>query len=209
MQGNKVYVAGTFNSPQATFGTTTLTNSPLIISGGSSNAYHREVFVTKLLDAGSTSSFVWAQQAGGAGADFATPIAISGANVYVGGAVGPPASFSSQVITTPVGGPVSFLASLADPTLLATTPALSGSAFTLAPNPAHASTTVQLPALPGTATATLTLRDALGRAVRSAIVALPAAGLRHELSLAGLPAGIYALQVQAGTAAATRRLVVE
>ena len=45
--------------------------------------------------------------------------------------------------------------------------------------------------------------------MRSATVALPAAGLRHELSLAGLPAGIYALQVQAGAATATRRLVVE
>ena len=208
VQGNKVYVAGTFNSPQAAFGTTTLTNFPLI-SGGSSNAYHREVFVTKLLDAGSTSSFAWTQQAGGTGDDFAASIAISGANVYVGGAVGPPASFSSQVITTPIGGPVSFLASLADPTLLATTPALSGSAFTIAPNPARASTTVQLPTLPGTATATLTLLDALGRTVRSATVALPAAGLRHELSLADLPAGIYALQVQAGAATATRRLVVE
>ena len=208
VQGNKVYVAGTFNSPQATFGTTTLTNSPLS-SGGSSNAYRREVFVTKLLDAGSTSSFAWAQQAGGTGADFATSIAISGANVYVGGAVGPPASFSSQVIAAPVGGPVPFFASLTDPTLLATTPALSSSAFTLAPNPAHASTTVQLPALPGTATATFTLFDALGRTLRSATVALPAAGLRHELSLAGLPAGIYALQVQAGAATTTRRLVVE
>ena len=201
-----MYVAGTFNGPQATFGTTTLTNFPLS-SGGSSNAYRREVFVTKLLDAGSTSSFAWAQQAGGTGADFATSIAISGANVYVGGAVGPPASFISQVIAAPVGGPVPFFASLTDPTLLATTPTLSGSAFTLAPNPAHAAITVQLPALLGTAT--LTLFDALGRTLRSATVALPAAGLRHELGLAGLPAGIYALQVQAGAATATRRLVVE
>ena len=80
--------------------------------------------------------------------------------MYVGGAVGPPASFSSQVIAAPVGGLVPFLASLTDPTLLATTPALSGSAFTLTPNPGHASTTVQLPALPGTATATLALLDA-------------------------------------------------
>ena len=78
-----------------------------------------------------------------------------------------------------------------------------------APNPARAATTVVLPALPGAATATLTLRDALGRALRTSTVALPAAGLRHEFNLANVPAGLYVLQVQAGAVTATRRLVVE
>jgi hypothetical protein len=40
-------------------------------------------------------------------------------------------------------------------------------------------------------------------------VVLPPAGLRHAFDLTSLPAGIYALQVQAGAATATRRLVVE
>lgn len=79
----------------------------------------------------------------------------------------------------------------------------------LAPNPAHATATVQMPAVPGASAATLTLRDALGRAVRAATVALPATGPRHTLDLAGLPAGLYALQVQVGAARATHRLVVE
>ena len=118
-------------------------------------------------------------------------------------------TFGNLSVMTPTNTPAAFLAFLTDATLTATTPALSGSAFTLAPNPARASTIVQLPALPGTATATLTLLDALGRAVRTTTVALPPAGLRYELSLAGLPPGLYALRVQAGTDRATRRLVVE
>ena len=103
-----------------------------------------------------------------------------------------------------------FLASFTDAGGLATAPAagpLAGSR--LYPNPAHATATVALPAVAGAATATLTLRDALGRAVRTATTALPAAGQRYELGLAGLTAGLYVLQVQAGEARATHRLVVE
>lgn len=96
-----------------------------------------------------------------------------------------------------------------DPTLTVTTAAQGTLSFSLAPNPARTATTVQLPAQPGTLTATLTLRDALGRAVRTATVALPPAGLRHELDLTGLAPGLYAVQVRAGAAVATRRLVVE
>lgn len=58
---------------------------------------------------------------------------------------------------------------------MATTPAdepLASSHFY--PNPAHATATVQLPAVPGASVATLTLCDALGRAVRTTAVALPA-----------------------------------
>ena len=109
----------------------------------------------------------------------------------------------------PNGYFIRYRASLAHATLTATTPPLSGLAFTLAPNPARTSTTVQLSALPGAASATLTLVDALDRVVRTATVALPPASLRHELSITGLASGLYALQVRAGAAMATRRLVVE
>ncbi|QIX60289.1 T9SS type A sorting domain-containing protein [Hymenobacter sp. BT18] len=73
------------------------------------------------------------------------------------------------------------------------------------PNPAHGQATVLLSA--GSKAATLTLHDALGRAVRSA--KLPAGGGAAPVSLTGLPAGVYLLQVQAGAEQATRRLVVE
>ncbi|GAA4346292.1 FG-GAP-like repeat-containing protein [Hymenobacter saemangeumensis] len=90
-----------------------------------------------------------------------------------------------------------------------TSAATLAQALHLLPNPAHAATTVALAPMPGATHATLTLRDALGRTVSRETVALPATGLRHELRLLGLAAGLYALQVQAGEIQATRRLVVE
>ena len=196
-----VAVAGYFDSAPATFGPITLANY-----GGNGSA---DIFVTRLTDNGTAGTFVWAQRAGGVRDDQGFALALSGPTLYVAGNVSPQAIFAPLTINTPVAVRIPLLASLTDPTLLATTAALRGAAFTLAPNPARSATTVTLPALPGTASATLTLRDALGRAVRTATVALPPAGLRHEVDLTNLPAGIYALQVQAGAATATRRLVVE
>lgn len=61
----------------------------------------------------------------------------------------------------------------------------------------------------GTPTATPTLLDVLGRAVRTAVVPLPPTGLRHEFSLVGLAPGFYALQVRAGATSATGQLLIE
>ena len=80
-------------------------------------------------------------------------------------------------------------------------------ALAVYPNPATGGTaTVAVPALAGAATATLTLRDALGHLVRTQTV--PTGG-PARLSVAGLAAGVYALRVQAGAASAVRKLVVE
>jgi hypothetical protein len=76
VSGTSVYVAGYFGQPTASFGTTTLTS----VSTG-----FRDAFVAKLTDAGSTGSFAWAQQAGGAGSDVAQVLAVSGTSVYVAG----------------------------------------------------------------------------------------------------------------------------
>jgi len=200
--GTGVYVAGAFDSPTATFGTSVLTNVGSVTF---------DVFVARLADAGATSSFAWAQRAGGANDDYAVALSISGQQLLVAGSATPPASFGSFAITGPSGSleRTAFLASLTDPTLTATAAAQGPLSFSLAPNPARTAITVQLPAQPGTPTATLTLRDALGRAVRTATVALPPAGLRHELDLTGLAPGLYAVQVRAGAVVATRRLVVE
>jgi hypothetical protein len=81
--------------------------------------------------------------------------------------------------------------------------------FSIYPNPARARTAIRFAAIPGITQATLSLYDALGRIARAEQVSLPAAGLRHELSLAGLAPGVYALRVQAGATNAVRRLVVE
>ena len=174
-------------------------------------------FVAQLTEEAGTGTFTWAQTIVGLPGGPATVLTLSGADLYVGGMIssfaGAPASFGTLNVPS-TGGPVAFLASLptqdfTSVTLTPTTPARPGLAFTLAPNPARATTAVQLPAVPGATTATLTLLDALGRTVRVRTAALPAAGRRYELELAGLPAGVYALQVAAGAAIATRRLVVD
>ena len=185
VSGTGVYIAGNFNSPTAVFGTATLTNTNSIGAD--------DVFVAKLMDVGITSSFAWAQRAGGTGNDVATALTLSGTSVYVAG------DFNSS---TAVFGPITlsnlnsrpitvgFLASLTDPTLTATTaPDGPRAPAALYPNPAGRTATLRLPA--GTAPAPLTLTDALGRAVRH----YPApAGAEAVLDLGGLPAGLYLLR---------------
>lgn len=74
VNGTSVYVAGNFSSSTAAFGLSTLTN------GGQT-----DLFVAKLTDAGNTSSFAWAQRAGGSTNENATALAVNGASVYVAG----------------------------------------------------------------------------------------------------------------------------
>lgn len=203
VNGTAVYVTGLYGIPSARFGSILLTNN-------STGSFAYDVFVARLTDAGTTAAFDWVQRAGGTRTDKAYAVAVSGSSVYVGGIVTSPASFGNQTITSHAVTSIGFLAALTDPTLTAATTAAQRTLpFTLAPNPARAATTVTLPAQPGTPTATLTLLDALGRTLRTSTVALPPAGLHHELDLSGLPAGVYAVQVQAGAATATRRLLVE
>ena len=194
--GTSVFMAGTFGGTM-TFGSTTLS------TGGSGV---RSVFLCKLADAGTTSRFDWAQSATAPGVG---ELLLLGGKIYVAGSFYNTAAFGNANVTAPTNAPAAYLASLTDATLTATAPALAGAAFTVAPNPAHGTATVQLPALPGTASATLTLLDAVGRVVRSTTWLLPPTGLRHELSMAGLAPGLYALQVRAGKATATRKVVVE
>ncbi|OGX86286.1 hypothetical protein BEN47_01665 [Hymenobacter lapidarius] len=203
LSGPSVYLVGRFNSETASFGNTALTNLGY-------NGVNPDIFVTKLTDAGSAGTFVWAQQAGGAFSDIATSVALSTTNLYVTGAVNPPARFGSQNITgLSTTATVAYLASFSTITgLSALSPALPDG-LAVFPNPSHTSVTVQLPPIVGAARATLTVLDALGRAVHTQTVALPASERQLELNLAGFRAGLYAVQVSAGGKAATCRLVVE
>jgi len=203
VQGSAVYATGTFFSAAATFGATTLANANASATTG-------DVFVAQLTDAGTTGGMVWAQRAGGPGTDVAPGLALSGTQVYVGGTVIPAASFGSYPLVTPVGGQVAYLASLTDATALAAPAAQPlANALVLAPNPAHSTTFVQLPAGLGASPATLTLLDALGRVVRTRTVALPAGTTTTDLDVAGLAPGVYALRVASGERLGTARLVVE
>jgi hypothetical protein len=190
VNGTNVYVAGFFNGHTVTFGTTTLSFSAAT-----------DVFVAKLADAGSTGSFVWAQQAGGASFDGAEALAISGTSVYVAGYfTSPTASFGNIALSSPNPAYTSFLATLTDAAPTATVAGWGLPPAQLYPNPAHSTATLRLPA--GAATAPLILTDALGRAVRH----YPApAGTEAALDLQSLPVGLYLLR---GVGPA-QRLVVE
>ena len=78
VNGPNVYVVGDFTSKQADFGSFTLT------SPGNGT---KVLCVAKLLDAGSTGRFTWAQQVAGTtgGEVWGQALAVSGANLYVAG----------------------------------------------------------------------------------------------------------------------------
>ena len=200
VRGTRVYLAGGYGYPNATFGATTLTNR------GTTTA--NDIFVARLTDGGASAAYEWAQSAGGVTGESAFCLALSGGQVVAAGGAASLGTFGPFAVPASTAA-VAFAAAITDGALLATTAAQGRFSFALAPNPARSSTLVQLPAVPGAATATLCLTDALGRTLRTETVALPAAGLRHELSLAGLAPGLYAVQVQAGGTSAAQRLVVE
>lgn len=82
VQGNSLYVTGSFERADARFGSTTLFN-----------AGRNDVFVAKLLDAGPTGSFVWAQSSGNSGSDLAAGLVVQGTSLYIIG------SFTSSTLS--------------------------------------------------------------------------------------------------------------
>ncbi|MDB5269481.1 MAG: hypothetical protein JWP58_2521 [Hymenobacter sp.] len=198
--GPNVCVVGEFASRTAAFGPATLAIT-------SPTAFGTDLFVSKLTDAGATGRFAWTQQAGGPNHTLGHAIALApGGVVYVGSGVQPPAAFGAWPVGGLTGTTVVALSSLTDATLTATATATGLASLSLFPSPAHGTATVQLPAVPGAAPATLTVLDALGRPVRTLSTPTNA---RAVLDLTGLAPGLYAVRVQAGGSTATRRLVVE
>jgi hypothetical protein len=117
VDGPKVYLAGYVSSASAGFGSTTLLNA------GVDNS---DLFVAKLTDAGASASFNWAQHAGGSNYDIATSLTLLGADVYTTGYIVPAATFGNQLLSSPTGTRVAYLASLRDavPSLASVTPAI-------------------------------------------------------------------------------------
>jgi hypothetical protein len=197
--GNSVFVLGSFYNTTQAFGTTPLTSAGSL-----------DIFVTKLTDAGTTASATWAQRAGGAGIDQGYALALANGTVYAAGVVAPVASFSTQVIGSASGSNVGFLATLPDATALAAAPAAAPLAgLSVYPSPTHGAATVQLPTGLAAGPATLTLFDALGRAVRTRTTTVAAGSQQAPFDVAGLTPGVYALRVAVGERLGTARLVVE
>lgn len=92
--------------------------------------------------------------------------------------------------------------------VLATAPASLTQQVSVYPNPARNLVSVELPATLGRQALTATLVDAMGRAVRTS--ALPAQGAAtHNISLNGLAAGVYSLQMRTDAGLVVKRLVIE
>ncbi|MBF9238715.1 T9SS type A sorting domain-containing protein [Hymenobacter sp. BT683] len=202
ISGDNVYVAGTLTSATSDFDGTTLTNPAF----GTPNP--NALFVAKTQGAG-TATFSWAKGVSGLGYSTVIGLAVNGNRVFLTGEASKTVTFGSLAFAGPANGSVGFVASFVDQTITAAVPSAVLQRIALFPNPAHGRATVQFPALAGASTATLTVLDALGRSVRTQTATPSITGLRHELDLTGLPAGIYAVQVEAGGITTTQRLVVE
>ena len=189
--GSSVYVAGVLGGA-VSFGGTTL---PSPAQAG--------LFVARLTDTGVAGSYNWAVPASAYFSAYSHSLAVSGNTVYLAGMLAGPVVFGGHTLPAS-GGPVAYLASLAEGEALASTAPNTLPGLEMAPNPATGTTMVRVPSA---TPATLTVRDELGRAVRT-YAAIPG-GASYPLNLAGLVPGVYLLEVQAGSAQATRRLVVE
>ena len=136
--------------------------------------------------------------------------------VAVPGATGPTytvATVSQQgtytVVVTSAAGCVSPPSAGQSVVITASAQAAASLPLQFYPNPAHTTATVQLPAVSGATSATLTVTDALGRVVQTRTVSLSATGTRVELDLTNVASGVYLLHVHAGSASTVKRFAVE
>lgn len=196
-----VYLAGSFRGRTATFGSTTLTNADA--SGNTS-----DIFVTQLIDAGSTAAFGWATQAGGPFTDECKALAANGATLYAAGYASGTVSFGNQVLTSITGTSSGFLGVLAA-SPLATSRLAWPEPVTAYPNPARGTTTIRIPAIAGATHATVTLSDGLGRTLYTRQTLLTGRGATVAVPLQQLAAGLYQVRVQAGQHGTNLTLAVE
>jgi hypothetical protein len=199
VKGSAVYVAGEFDSDHLMWGSTVLTNNNPVSNYNSSGPVNTDWYVARLTDNGATATMNWGQKAGSLSTDHLTALVVSGTEIYVAGTVKQPATFGSLTVTNATG---SIFARLTETAALPARTSIALAGAVVFPNPAHSTATVRVLACP----ATLTLLDALGRAVRTQSVAT---GTDVAFDLTGLAPGVYALRVQAGAVVATQKLVVE
>ncbi|RZK61053.1 MAG: T9SS type A sorting domain-containing protein, partial [Hymenobacter sp.] len=94
-------------------------------------------------------------------------------------------------------------------TALASVATLEAGQVSIAPNPAHGSFVLLLPAVAGQRTVQATLLNVLGQAVATRSIALTASGASTEFDVRGLSQGVYILRLAAGDQTLTRRVTVE
>ena len=107
VNGTSIYLTGAYDGPTATFGTTVLANASI------APAYY-DVFVAKLVDAGSSAAFSWAQGFGGTANDVGMSVAVSGSNVYLTGYFESPTLTCGPITLANAGGADGFVVKLTD-----------------------------------------------------------------------------------------------
>ena len=119
--------------------------------------------------------------------------------------------YTVSVVTNCGAGQASAVATTTFTTLqgLATRTALGSGELAVYPNPARQAFTVSLPALGTARTAQVELVNVLGQAVRRQTVSLATGGTRVPFDAAGLPTGLYSVQVRVAGETAVTRLVLE
>jgi|GEM_PF-3458006 len=200
MQGPAVYVAAMTHAGYQAFGAPLPTNPPL-------SATKCNLVLTKLLDTGHQARGGWATLAASPYCLTATTLAIRSQQVIVAGLATTPIEVGPLRTSLPDSTETTFEAVLTDRSLPVAPPKTAPLTLELLPNPAHHSTTLLLPALP--LSATFTLSDALNRRVRSVAMPPSVLGQRYPLDLSGLPPGLYTGQLTVAGSQLTRRLVVE
>jgi hypothetical protein len=98
---------------------------------------------------------------------------------------------------------------LTTPVVTATQSAFAAGQVSVAPNPAHGSFTLTLPALGSQRVAQATLLNVLGQAVAARTIALTATGATAEFDTRALAPGMYVLRLVAGSETVVQRVAVE
>ncbi len=120
----------------------------------------------------------------------------------------PNTNYSVTVVGNCVGGGASSPVTSTFRTPLTTRNAALTALIRLVPNPAHSSATLVIPAMLARS-ATLSLLNSLGQRVQGRELVLTPNGLTTELTLDGLAAGIYLVQLQTAQDLMVKRLVIE
>lgn len=114
--GSSVYVAGSFDGSTASFGATTLTNPNIggPTPGGGGTSSIADIFVAKMVDAGSSAAFSGALRVGGSRDERAVALVANGNNLYLAGrSTSVPLTFEGFPAGSS-GGPSVFVAKLTD-----------------------------------------------------------------------------------------------
>ena len=122
----------------------------------------------------------------------------------------PGTAYTVQVATNCASGTVAPVnVAFRSAVALASQPVLDATKVSIAPNPAHGSFRLTLPAIAGQHTVQATLLNVLGQAVSTRSIILTAAGATAEFSTRTLAQGVYVLRLEAGSQRLVQRVVVE